>query len=426
MTDAAPHAETPPAALSQPRALWPWVLGTVVLLLGTLAFSFWWPMHRAGKLISRIEGGTGNRVGVEFSHPEWIEWLFGEKVFHPWFDRVVWIVANDDIVDDWFLSELAQFSDLHSVQLNVSNASGAAIVELNHLSSIQSCEIIVNGSMRSLDWVAEISLPLRLSILNRGLSIEDWESLASCESLQSLSLVFCDVGDIPEIHLPERMSEIRFHKCQLLSGSLGRTLSQLRHLERVWCVACPTEEAFWYKLGDSTASFELSLIGMPLTDAALTEIAGIRSVSKLELVYRDTKIDGDQIDKLCRLDLLTQIEIIRSVLPDDHSWDALGELTRLHHLDLSESTIGDRTAAALAEIPNLESLDLSGTALSEVGLVALEKNRTLKHLWLSETALTPNQIDASRLRRPDWEITAHNLKPSGSAIEAEVGVAPHP
>ncbi len=422
MTDA---AEMPPTALQKPRALWPWVLGTVVLLLGTLVFLFWWPMHRAGRFLALVDSDPEGVADVISEHPAWFEWIFGDEVFHPWFGRVESVSAGAAIVDDHFIRELAQFPELETIDLDVSRVSNAAMEEVIRLPSLEGASFQVIGSSNRLDWLAHATMDMRLLIKRRELTAADWQALSNCRASVDLILIACDLGDEGAMRLPERTVGVYLENCYL-PRAFGGTLSRLSSLKQIACDACRTEPGFWRLLGDSSASFGLYLFNVSLTDETVGELEEIQSTSGFGISFRRGTLDDEAIRRLGRLRNLTRLTFSESTVPDGDAWESLTQLERLFYLDLSGTNVGDLTVAILARIPNLDHLDLSYTKITETGLRSLESSTSLKDLYVSGTALTLTEIKAARLRRPDLEIIAPRQEQLINAGETDDGAESEP
>jgi len=104
----------------QPRTpLWSLLLlATILLAVGLVGQSVWWPYYREQQVILEIRKFGGN-VATETGGPEWLRWLVGEdrlkkvKVF----ERVSVVALGSKEITDVEIAHLSELTNLRSLQI---------------------------------------------------------------------------------------------------------------------------------------------------------------------------------------------------------------------------------------------------------------------------------------------------------------------
>lgn len=88
----------------------------------------------------------------------------------------------------------------------------------------------------------------------------------------------------------------------------------------------------------------------------------------------------------------------------DKSVALLASAENLKMVRLAETEIGDASMDTLVKLKNLESVNLFGTKVTDAGVKKLSTLPNLKHLYLWQTAVTPEAIAELKKALPDLEI----------------------
>lgn len=252
-----PDRETPPAKHRRP--LWPWVLATIVLAVGSAVFSFWWPMHRAQRAIDFIEA-NGGPMFAEIHHPAWLS-ILGKDTFHPWFDRVTDFNLYDAPVDDEFLSDMHVFSDLESVSLNVAKASPDGIRSLSEFRRLERVNLEGNGNAVPIDWIGRTPQLEFVTLTNVSILDGDRQPVVESKSKTTyLSLV-----DVP------------------LNEPDARAFVALSSLEWLDIIHLDSTPRFWEALSHHPSLKKIRVVSGKLSDHDLEQIGRIRSMEEFYL-----------------------------------------------------------------------------------------------------------------------------------------------
>jgi len=133
----------------------------------------------------------------------------------------------------------------------------------------------------------------------------------------------------------------------------------------------------------------LNLDSSQVTDAGLLSLDKLERLSTLTL--RDAPVRGVGLSALKGSPLGT-LQLRRSSLSND-GMKHLGQLTRLHDLDVSNTAIGDEGIRQLVNLKGLSSLNLSNTQVTGASLRHLGELPNLKTLDLSDTQISDVDLD---------------------------------
>ena len=141
----------------------------------------------------------------------------------------------------------------------------------------------------------------------------------------------------------------------------------------------------------------LNLGATPITDAALSAIAGLPQLRSLNL--GQTKITDAALPAIARLPQLTSLDLSATQVTGA-GLPALAGLSRLTDLDLDGTKIGDEGAAALARLVTLVELHIEGTKITDAGLAKLKALENLRVLYIERTETTKQGVALLRKAMP--------------------------
>lgn len=360
------------------RPLWPWVVAAVVVLLAAVAFSFWWPMHQAKNVFAEIES-RGGSIDFKTDRPRWAGFL-DEEMYHPWFDRVISIMASEP-VDDSFLQEISVFRELEDLGLDVSNASSEEIREISQFKQLEFLQLDGGGKSIPIGWISSLSNLEYLILFDLSASHADWQRIAEAR----LPIIFLSFSQLS-------LDEMQREFC----GSLS-SLSRLEVRE------CKYSAAFWDGLSKNRSVRHLRLHSLDIDERSMEALCRLSSLKVV--VGEDVDLNSNQIRQLSLLKNLDYLWLERCQLPDDESWEALSTLLKLENVDLRGTSVGDACASALSKCSPIRDLDLSGTSLTDAGLEQLQRLPGLEVLDVRHSNVTPDGFRKFRKSRPDVEIS---------------------
>lgn len=172
------------------------------------------------------------------------------------------------------------------------------------------------------------------------------------------------------------------------------------------------DDAIVEKLCMSLPTLEfLSLIGCPITQAAIYHVGTLISMQRLFL--NGARVSN--IDPLAKLTNLITLGLKKATI-DDSAGRAIGQMVALTKLNLvgtpvtnailkdlaklkslkslalTLTSIGDEDLFQLATLPDLKTLDLGGTNVTTDGLRQLKNAHALRHLYMNDTQLDEDAV----------------------------------
>jgi hypothetical protein len=116
--------------------------------------------------------------------------------------------------------------------------------------------------------------------------------------------------------------------------------------------------------------FGLHLVGKPVTDAGLKELAGLKSLQALNL--GGTKVTDAGLKELAGLNALQKLNLEGTKVTDAGMKELAG-LKTLQWLDLYNTKVTDAGLKDLAGLKSLQSLAVDGTEVTATGVAELQK-----------------------------------------------------
>lgn len=83
---------------------------------------------------------------------------------------------------------------------------------------------------------------------------------------------------------------------------------------------------------------------------------------------------------------------------------AVADLTSLHGIDLSNSTITDSDLSYIAQLPDLRYLNIVGTTISDAGIKHLRTLSKLEELWIGNGHITSDAMNDLRELLPELKL----------------------
>ena len=388
MSSTRPNAEPEPISAKKSRPLWPWVAGTLFLSVAAVVFSFWWPMHRANRVLQGLSADSSltaaliTEVDISYHHPQWAGYLLDEKTFHPWFDELVSLNALQRPVPSSLLDDLRQFRDLKT--LNV-------LIEDMPLEKFRDFESLENLGLFGSEVPREGPV--------RNLKREEWEQLVTELPVESLGFYHFGLSGsrVPNANI----EQLYLVLCEI-DGSFGKALAGLSELKSLYISDSRAEQGFWKSVSDHPALTILRLTDLTVTGENWRQLCRSERLKTLEL---DFPWEPPQIDPFTPS---PSRELPTESALDNAEWEQLSRLKNLEELSLRDVQITENTLQAIAALPRLRELGLDYVSVDADSLEALGNSLTLKVLHLYETDLTADVLREFIGQHPDVEVN-HDL-----------------
>ena len=139
------------------------------------------------------------------------------------------------------------------------------------------------------------------------------------------------------------------------------------------------------KLPAPTVAFGLSLSRADVTDSALKELAGLKSLQRLDLSV--TQVTDAGLKELAGLTGLQTLNLDVTRITDA-GLKELSELTNLQTLELNSTQVTNQGLKELARLTKLNTLDLGFAKITDAGLKELAALKNLQELDLPRTQVT--------------------------------------
>lgn len=276
-------------------------------------------------------------------------------------------LINSPLITDSGLSVLSSLVRLQ--HLNLASCSKLTDLCLQHIKGLKSLSFL------SLDQtkVSDVGLVLYLQ--------------SAPSTLTQLSLNQTAVTEATLAALPTCIPQLRLLSIkQTMVGDVS-ALAQLHSLQTLYLDGTCVRESSLEHLATHPTLSALSLAGIPVTDGnhALQIISGLR-LTQLTLPGRHSVTDGG-LSFLCRLSLLTELDLTDYTHVSDQGVAQLATMTRLKKLSLSNTQVTDAGLPPLRNLQELLELCLDRTAVTSRGVAGLVT--CLPHLQVLGLASTP-------------------------------------
>ena len=126
--------------------------------------------------------------------------------------------------------------------------------------------------------------------------------------------------------------------------------------------------------------------GEQLGDGMMTEVGKLEKLKVLELPQAGITQEG--LQELSDHKTLEVLDLSGCAGVKSDAWEALGKITKLTDLNLSQTAIEDINKSSIDKLKNLKTLNLSQTKVTDKGLESLKDHKSLDSLDLSETMIT--------------------------------------
>lgn len=457
---AAPAAPRPPSAWWRMR----WTIRTLLLLVTALALLLAWigrtireVQHRAAVATALDDGTTGFErgwggswasIGASELEPDWLAIALGD-----WRSVEITDVDIDykRNVNDDLLEQIGVFRKLDSVSVcgqQVTDRSFAPLRQMQELQTlhIEACDI----TDKTLESIAD--LPNLGSVTLRGVAVTDkgLAHLWKLPNLTSLTLDFtlvtpkavkafqnarpdCVVGFTPAAGKPqvEAAKGIMRRDANIMYDADTRlitaTIYQFDHRpwrSQDWALLQAIPEIQAVSIDDLDSAAEgirqvqklpnverLTLVSMPVTVHELTLLTQYPKLTDLD--FRPENLTDEHLLAIAKLPNLAKLRIEpEGGTITRRSIEALAQLTRLKHLQLSSVPILDEDLEALAGLP-VTTLDLSMTPVTDQALDHILTMPRLRELILNETQITgagaQRIMKAKHIQSATWNDTG--IKP---------------
>uniref|UniRef100_A0A1A7YYE5 Uncharacterized protein n=1 Tax=Iconisemion striatum TaxID=60296 RepID=A0A1A7YYE5_9TELE len=284
-------------------------------------------------------------------------------------------LVNSPLITDSGLSILPSLAKLQSLNL-------AACSKLT-----DSCLPFITG-LKSLCF---LSLD-QTKVTDAGMLLY-LQSAPSC--LSQLSLNQTAVTEVTLVVLPTCVPQLRLLSIKQTKVKDVTALAEMSGLQTLSLDGTGITEASLEKLATHPALSSLSLGGVTVKDGdhALEIISGLK-LSHLILPGRHTVTDSG-LSFLCRLSLLSELDLTDYTQVTDQGVHQLSTMTRLKKLSLSNTQVTDAGLSSLRGLQELQELCLDRTAVTSRGVAELIT--CLPHLQVLGLAST--QVGDTVVRR---------------------------
>ena len=200
---------------AEPRRLsirlphWGWfLLGTVVLVVGYVGLSVWWPWHREQLLIQKIKSWRGG-VTSEAIGPEWLRQAVGERRINGFkiFNRVIMVGLGRSKVTDADMANLSEFRSLEDLTLGGTAVTDAGLVRLSELPNLRALSLdntaVTNAGLVYLNGCTNLN---RLCLWCTAVSDAGLPYLSGLTNLEYLHLSGTAVTDASISHLKKLLN----------------------------------------------------------------------------------------------------------------------------------------------------------------------------------------------------------------------------
>lgn len=147
---------------------------------------------------------------------------------------------------------------------------------------------------------------------------------------------------------------------------------------------------------------------------------GFEAISQSTLVYftwNQCSWNHANIEALARSKTITHLSLLFCTPRiDDQAAEILARNTKITHLLLRHSNIGDVGATALSKNTKITHLDLGLSEVSSEGLGSLSTNTTITHLYVSSTSIDQDAADAFAKNTTCINITIKNVNVFTGAV----------
>lgn len=243
------------------------------------------------------------------------------------------------------------------------------------------------------DYVAKNRPLTVVSITNAAVTDNDLAKLAIFPEIFSLNLNTVPIGDVGLSHLANlpNLSSLALAGTQITDRGLLPLLKR-RGLRTLVVGNNPLTAECLKTIGQLSELIELSLDGLPVTDASLVELE--------------------------KLPNLTNLQIIGCKQLTDACGSTFARLPKLATLRVDVTELGDEGVRKLSDSKNLFYLSLYGTKTTDASVPHLSRIKSLQHLGAQETRLTVEGVRQLAAALPQCHIDSNHGKfePSKSIV----------
>lgn len=172
------------------------------------------------------------------------------------------------------------------------------------------------------------------------------------------------------------------------------TVKAIRGLRRLSIIGNQFNDESIEAIAANKSIAELVIQRTRVTDAGLKLLESHPSLTSLIVEY--SPVRGATLGTITDLRRLKRL-VLRGTSINDGAVERLRG-SKLTHLAIVDSAIGDRAAKTLAELETLTALDLSGTNVSDVGLSSIGSLPNLQDLRLNRTNVAGEAIKSLKAR----------------------------
>ncbi|MBP7948188.1 MAG: protein kinase [Verrucomicrobiales bacterium] len=190
----------------------------------------------------------------------------------------------------------------------------------------------------------------------------------------------------------------------VLRQDFQRHTAGLTRLRSLFCRIIEVPDADLAFLRNNPALTELSLEGLPLTDAVLEHIKDLKNLRRLNIsadLAQGSPFTGRGLGELACRAVLTDLVVIGTRF-DDAAACGLLAFPNLRTAALSSTAITDACLPTLCMHPGLESLEIDHTAVTDAGVAALAAMKPLR--WLAVSGIQESTLTMLRTALPRCKV----------------------
>jgi Leucine-rich repeat (LRR) protein len=410
-----------------------------------------------GKAPAIAQSNTFPRPGVPSRHTG-----IGQAIGRP----ISAVMLSDTPVTDADLKKLVGLKRLEVLNLSSTDVTDAGLKELSECGSLVGLNLdhtkVTDAGIKHLAGLKKIK---NLDLSWTAVTDVGLLELAALDNLQQLNLERTKVSDagVKQLARIKKLNSLVLDRPKLTDGML-RTLREAGLLHTL----ADAEVAFDPKVPIKRPArpedvVRLNLVGAPLTDAGLKEVAGLKNLEWLDLRGTTAGRTAAGLMELAGLKKLNNLVLDESQITDevlrglraagilhtlsrasgtpgtdprptgaedvlrlflnmtpvsDAGLKELADFKNLQYLSLGSTRVTDAGLKELAGFKNLEYLDLSATRVTDAGLKELAGLKKLRDLRLVGTGVTNAGLRAlAGLKgRADPEVTAGQLLISSPGV----------
>jgi|688.fasta_scaffold75647_3 Leucine-rich repeat (LRR) protein len=267
--------------------------------------------------------------------------------------------------------------DLSDRDLTTTNAASLRCLDvLDNL-------VIDRTTLTEAHWRAIAKAPrlARLSCQGVALTADAWNAIRSVPRLRTLALggERLAQSDFNELGGLESLENLTIRDARLSYEQL-LPLANLQRLRTLDLNGTLADEYCLRAIGKMSGLQELDLGGTSLRGQHAASLGQVPHLAKLAM--SDSRLDDEGLRIIATLHGLRSLDVERCAAISDDGVRALGALSDLQELRVSNRSLTDRGIAVVSQLPDLRVVAAGGSTFSAAGLDSLRECKQLRELCL--------------------------------------------